>query len=100
MADNPRKALYGEHYSCLTVTKATGSPTGKVLIAGPFCESGDVLIDEVMLRPIEEGELIAIPASGAYHISMASHYNGVRRPTVLMVDVSTGSPGEARDCEP
>jgi diaminopimelate decarboxylase len=86
MADNPRKALYGAKYSCLTVTKATGNPTEKFSIAGPFCESGDVLIDEIMLRPIQEGELIAIPVSGAYHISMASNYNGARRPAVLMVE--------------
>lgn len=86
MADNPRKALYGARYSCLTVTKAAESPTQKVSIAGPFCESGDVLIDEILLRPIEEGELIAIPVSGAYHISMASNYNGARRPAVLMVE--------------
>lgn len=96
MADNPRKALYGAKYSCLTVTKATGNPTEKFSIAGPFCESGDVLIDEIMLRPIQEGELIAIPVSGAYHISMASNYNGARRPAVLMVDASAGSTGEAR----
>ncbi len=95
MADNPRKALYGARYSCLTVTKATGSPTRKVSIAGPFCESGDVLIGEVMLRPIEEGELIAIPVSGAYHFSMASNYNSARRPAVLMVDASTDSTGGA-----
>lgn len=96
MADNPRKALYGARYACLTVTKVTGIPTVKASIAGPFCESGDVLIEEVMLRSIEEGELIAIPVSGAYHISMASNYNGARRPAVLMVDVSTVSTGEAR----
>lgn len=85
MADNPRKALYGARYSCLTVTQVTGSPTGKVSIAGPFCESGDVLIDEVFLRPIEEGDLIAIPVSGAYHLSMASNYNGARRAEVLLL---------------
>lgn len=86
MADNPRKALYGAKYSCLTVTKAMESPTEKFSIAGPFCESGDILIDEILLRPIEEGELIAIPVSGAYHISMASNYNGARRPAVLLVE--------------
>ncbi len=86
MADNPRKALYGARYSCLTVTKAMENPTEKFSIAGPFCESGDILVDEILLRPIEEGELIAIPVSGAYHISMASNYNGARRPAVLLVE--------------
>jgi diaminopimelate decarboxylase len=86
MADNPRKALYGARYSCLTVEKATGSPTQRVSIAGPYCESGDILIDEVMLRPVEEDELIAIPVSGAYHLSMASNYNGALRPAVLLIE--------------
>jgi diaminopimelate decarboxylase len=97
MADNPRKALYGAKYSCLTVTQVTGSPTEKVSIAGPFCESGDVLIDEIMLRPIEEGELIAIPVSGAYHMSMASNYNGARRAAVLMVKDGAAYPIVTRE---
>ncbi len=86
MADNPRHALYGAKYSCLTVEKATGSPTQVVSIGGPFCESGDVLIEQIPLRAVEEDELIAIPVSGAYHLSMASNYNGARRPAVLLLD--------------
>ncbi len=86
LADNPRHALYGAKYSCLTVTKVTAGPTEVVSIAGPFCESGDVLIDEILLRVVAENELIAIPVSGAYHLSMASNYNGARRPAVLMLE--------------
>jgi len=91
MADNPRHALYGARYSCLTIDRATEAPSGMVSIAGPYCESGDVLIEEIPLRNVEENELIAIPASGAYHLSMASNYNGARRPAVLLV-----SNGKAR----
>ncbi len=91
MADNPRKALYGARYSCLPVTHVMQEATETVSIGGPYCESGDVLIDEIQLRPMREGELIAIPVSGAYHISMASNYNGARRPGVLTV-----ANGEAR----
>jgi len=86
LADNPRHALYGAKYSCLTVEKPAGSPTETVSIAGPFCESGDVVIEAIPLRAVEENELIAIPMSGAYHLSMSSNYNGARRPAVLMVE--------------
>jgi diaminopimelate decarboxylase len=92
MADNPRKSLYGARYSCLTVTQVTGEPIQKVSIAGPFCESGDVLIDEVWLRPICEGEYLAIPVSGAYHLSMASNYNGARRAEVLLLEAGQAHP--------
>jgi diaminopimelate decarboxylase len=86
LADNPRHALYGARYSCLTVKKASGQPTENVSIAGPYCESGDILIEEIPLRAVEEGEFIAIPVSGAYHLSMASNYNGARRPAVVMLE--------------
>lgn len=95
MADNPRKALYGARYSCLPVTRVLAEPTDPVSVGGPYCESGDVLIDEICLRPMQEGELIAIPVSGAYHISMASNYNGARRPSVLMIDAPTDSTNKA-----
>lgn len=86
LADNPRHALYGAKYSCLTVEKVSGEPTEIVSIAGPYCESGDILIENTPLRAVEEGELIAIPVSGAYHLSMSSNYNGARRPAVLMLN--------------
>jgi diaminopimelate decarboxylase len=86
MTDNPRHALYEARYSCLTVEKAMGSATQVVSIAGPYCESGDVLIEQIPLRAIEEDELIAVPVSGAYHLSMSSNYNGARRPAALMLE--------------
>ncbi|MFN8466553.1 MAG: diaminopimelate decarboxylase [Caldilineaceae bacterium] len=83
MADNPRPALYGARYSALPVA-APGRPlAGPAWLAGPFCESGDVLIEGLPLPAIEEGELIAIPVSGAYHLAMGSNYNGARKPAVL-----------------
>ena len=54
-------------------------------LAGRYCESGDVLLRDVMLPPLRRGDLIAVPASGAYHMSMASNYNMVGRPAVVMV---------------
>ena len=86
MADNPRFALYGARYSCLTVAGVSRERGERVSIAGPYCESGDILIEDLLMPNIEEGELIAIPVAGAYHLSMSSNYNGARRPAVLMLE--------------
>jgi diaminopimelate decarboxylase len=86
MADNPRHALYGSRYSCLAVTGAGREGNERVSIGGRYCESGDVLIEDLPMPRIEEGELIAIPVAGAYHLSMASNYNGARRPAVLWLE--------------
>jgi len=86
MADNPRFAMYGARYSCLPVSGVGRERSEHVSVAGPFCESGDVLIENLSMPKIEEGELIAIPVAGAYHLSMSSNYNGARRPAVLMLD--------------
>lgn len=86
MADNPRFALYGAKYSCLTVTGLGREGTERVSIAGPYCESGDIVIEDLWMPEVKEGELIAIPVAGAYHLSMSSNYNGARRPTVLWLE--------------
>ncbi len=86
MADNPRFALYGARYSCLTVTGVGREGKGKVSIAGPYCESGDILIEDLPMPDVEEGEWIAVPVAGAYQLSMSSNYNGARRPAVLMLE--------------
>jgi diaminopimelate decarboxylase len=86
MTDNPRRAMYGARYSCLTVSGPGRERIEKVSIAGPYCESGDVVIEDLPMPQIKEGELIAIPASGAYHLSMASNYNGSRKPAVLWLE--------------
>jgi diaminopimelate decarboxylase len=86
MADNPRHALYGVKYSCLTVAGVGRERTENVSIGGPFCESGDVLLENLPMPKIEAGELIAIPMAGAYHMSMSSNYNGARRPAVVWLE--------------
>ncbi len=86
MADNPRFALYGARYSCLTVSGVGRERSGRVSVAGPYCESGDIVIEDLPMPKVEEGELIAIPVAGAYHLSMSSNYNGARRPAVLMLE--------------
>jgi diaminopimelate decarboxylase len=86
MADNPRHALYGSKYSCLTVGCPNRDGIEKVSIGGPYCESGDVVIEDLLMPKVEAGELIAIPVAGAYHLSMASNYNGARRPAALWLE--------------
>lgn len=91
MADNLRFALYGARYSCLPVAGLGRTGSGRVSIAGPYCESGDILIEDLLMPNVEEGEYIAMPVAGAYHLSMASNYNGARRPAVLWLE-----PGQAQ----
>jgi len=86
MADNPRFAMYGARYSCLPVSGVGREGSGRVSVAGPYCESGDIVIEDLSMPKVEEGELIAIPVAGAYHLSMSSNYNGARRPAVLMLE--------------
>ncbi len=91
LADNPRPALYQARYSALPVSAPNRPYAGPAWIGGPFCESGDILIENLELPELVEGELLAIPVSGAYQLSMGSNYNGARKPAVVIVEQ-----GEAR----
>ncbi|MGH2542795.1 MAG: diaminopimelate decarboxylase, partial [Ardenticatenaceae bacterium] len=62
-----------------------------------FCESGDVLIRNVLLPELREGDIIAVPASGAYQLSMASTYNGTARPAVLWLHQSRAQVVQQRE---
>jgi diaminopimelate decarboxylase len=83
MADNIRPALYNARYSALPVTDPLRSPVSLAWLAGPYCESGDVLIEDLPMPNLTEGELVAVPAAGAYQLSMGSNYNGALRPAVV-----------------
>jgi diaminopimelate decarboxylase len=85
MADNARPALYGARYTALPVCEPQRPGAGPASLGGPYCESGDVLIEDLPLPELAEGELIAVPVSGAYHLAMGSNYNGARKPAVLWV---------------
>ena len=85
MGDNIRPALYQAAYEVVAAGKADRPPQEKVTIAGKYCESGDVLASDIMLPILEAGDLIAIPASGAYAPSMASNYNMNPRPPIVLV---------------
>jgi diaminopimelate decarboxylase len=86
IADNPRPALYQAAYTALLANKANRAPAETATIAGRFCESGDVLVRDVMLGRAETGDIIAVPGSGAYQLSMSSNYNLVPRPAVVLID--------------
>jgi diaminopimelate decarboxylase len=86
LADNPRPALYGARYSALPVEGLDRPLSGPAWLAGPYCESGDITISELAMPDLQPGELVAIPVSGAYHLSMSSNYNGARKPAVVWLE--------------
>lgn len=86
MADNPRYAMYGARYSALAVTGIGGERSEVISVAGPYCESGDVILEGLEISKLNEGDLIAVPMSGAYQLSMSSNYNGARKPAVLWLE--------------
>lgn len=85
MADNPRYALYQAEYTALVANKANASADQTVTIAGRCCESGDLLQENTALQSCEEGDVLAVLSTGAYNYSMASHYNRLPNPAVVMV---------------
>ena len=85
MTDNPRFALYGSPYTVLTVKKHE-CETIYASVVGRCCESGDIIQENVeMPADIKRGDLIACLTTGAYHYSMASNYNRLPRPPVVML---------------
>jgi diaminopimelate decarboxylase len=87
MSDNIRPALYGAKYQAFVAGRMDAPIGSRVTIAGKHCESGDVLIKDVRLpEDVGPGDLIVIPATGAYNYSMANNYNRVPRPPVVMVE--------------
>ena len=85
MSDNPRPQLYGARYEALLANRADEPPSGVYRIAGKHCESGDVLIEAAELPEPRPGDVLAVPATGAYTLALGSTYNGVPRPAVLLV---------------
>ena len=85
MADNPRYILYGAEYSAVVANKADKPANNEYTVAGKCCESGDILIEKAKLQNVEVGDTLAVLATGAYNYSMASNYNRIPRPPVVMV---------------
>lgn len=90
IADNIRPAMYGAKYEAVVANKMVDMAEGsaekeRVTIAGKYCESGDILIQDIDLPKLEPGDLIAVPCCGAYCLSMASNYNGSLKAAIVMV---------------
>ena len=85
MADNPRYIMYQSEYTFVVANKAGMPKTETVTIAGKCCESGDLLGEHVKLQKAEIGDILAVLTTGAYNYSMASHYNRIPNPAVVMV---------------
>ncbi len=86
MSDNIRTALYDARYTAVLASRTSGAGPKNVTLCGKHCESGDIVVHDVPLpSDLVPGDLVAVPASGAYHRSMASNYNHVPRPPVVAV---------------
>ncbi|WP_226532730.1 diaminopimelate decarboxylase [Microbacterium paraoxydans] len=86
MSDNARPALYGAQFSARLASRGgTGEPRLSRVV-GKHCESGDIVVDhEYLPEDLVPGDLLAVPATGAYCVSLASNYNHVPRPPVIAV---------------
>lgn len=91
MGDNIRQPMYGFRQEALVANRASAKETANVTIAGKYCESGDILIKDIMLPGLKAGDILAMAGSGAYAVPMSSNYNGMFRPAIVFV-----SDGKAR----
>ena len=88
MADNPRPAMYNAVYTADVANKPISEDSEIVTIAGRFCESGDILIKDIELPKLAEGDILCIYNTGAYGYSMSSNYNRVLKPAMVLVNNS------------
>lgn len=86
MTDNPRYILYQSTYEILCANKANEPKTEKITLAGKCCESGDLIQENAMIQKVIPGDTIAVLSTGAYNYSMASNYNRIGRPAVVMTN--------------
>ena len=85
MADNPRYILYQAAYQLTCANRAAEPRDTIVTLAGKCCESGDLIQENAPLQAVAPGDIVAVMTTGAYNYSMASNYNRIPRPAVLMV---------------
>ncbi|AWZ03534.1 MULTISPECIES: diaminopimelate decarboxylase [unclassified Streptomyces] len=86
MSDNIRTALYDAEYSVILVSRTSDAEPVLVRVVGKHCESGDIVVKDAFLpADLAPGDLLAVPATGAYCRSMASNYNHALRPPVVAV---------------
>ena len=97
MTDNPRYTLYQSKYTMLTANRASAPADFVATIGGRCCESGDLLGEGVAIARPERGDLLAVLTTGAYTYSMASNYNRVCRPPIVIVRDGTDRLGVRRE---
>ena len=85
MVDNPRYILYQSAYEVVCANKINNEKVMTATVAGKCCESGDLIQENVKLPEVEAGDILAVLSTGAYNYSMASNYNRIPRPPVVMV---------------
>lgn len=85
MGDNPRVALYQTRHRAVIANKMREPLTDVVTIAGKYCETGDVLIENLTVPALQVGDVLAVSETGAYNYSMASNYNRLPRPAMVLV---------------
>ena len=85
MGDNICPALYGEKMEAVLVNRMSARDAGKVTISGKFCESGDVLIRDIIMPKIAGGDILAVAVAGAYSIPESMNYNAFYKPAVVLV---------------
>jgi diaminopimelate decarboxylase len=83
MSDNLRPMLYGSVYEALIADRALAPGTERCHVAGKHCESGDVIVRDVMLPSPVPGDVLVTPVTGAYGHALANNYNGITRPPVV-----------------
>jgi diaminopimelate decarboxylase len=86
MSDNPRPITYQSQYRVMVANKMSAPMTETVTIAGKHCESGDILIKDAQLAVTQPGDILVVPATGAYNYSMSSNYNRITRPAAVLVN--------------
>lgn len=86
LPDNPRPALYNSKYDAVVANKVNEEKDKVVTIAGKCCETGDILIWDLKTPTLEPGDILAVFATGAYNYSMASNYNKIPRPAVVLAN--------------
>lgn len=88
MADNPRPSLYQAVYTAEVANRPKEELTEQITIAGRFCESGDILIKDIKMPELKEGDILCFYDTGAYGYSMSSNYNRVLKPAAVLVNNS------------
>ena len=88
MSDNIRPSMYQALYTAEIANKPNAEPNKTVTVAGRFCESGDILINDIKLPNPQAGDVLCVYNTGAYNYSMASNYNRVQKPAMVLVNNS------------